>query len=166
MENLSKTKGKRSIPQTGLVYPSFLRATRRFLFLIELHISSVHHPPIFPRSTPQRRSLPISLARNPDPGYHSSPINENVKWLNELFSPGLYFLEASFFLKICSLQLRTIAKVSSNHERSLVAPGYRARISVDDFTLYSSLDPRELGSTMLLQEMDLDKINTSLFRIE
>lgn len=125
----------RSIPQTGLVYPSFLRATRRFLFLIELHISSVHHPPIFPRSTPQRRSLPISLARNPDPGYHSSPINENVKWLNELFSPGLYFLEASFFLKICSLQLRTIAKVSSNHERSLVAPGYRARISVDDFTL-------------------------------
>lgn len=135
MENLSKTKGKRSIPQTGLVYPSFLRATRRFLFLIELHISSVHHPPIFPRSTPQRRSLPISLARNPDPGYHSSPINENVKWLNELFSPGLYFLEASFFLKICSLQLRTIEKVSSNHEQSLVAPGYRARISVDDFTL-------------------------------
>lgn len=108
---------------------------RRFLFLIELHISSVHHPPIFPRSTPQRQSLPISLARNPDPGYHSSPINENVKWLNELFSPGLYFLEASFFLKICSLQLRTIAKVSSSHERSLVAPGYRARISVDDFTL-------------------------------
>lgn len=125
----------RSIPQTGLIYPSFLRATRRFLFLIELHISSVHHPPIFPRSTPQRRSLPISLARNPDPGYHSSPINENVKWLNELFSPGLYFLEASFFLKICSLQLRTIEKVSSNHEQSLVAPGYRARISVDDFTL-------------------------------
>ena len=119
-------KGNRSLKLDSFTLPSFL-------FLIEMHIPSI--PQFFPG---QRLGFRDKVYRSWPAILSLSSINENVKRLNELFNPP-----ACIFLKRPSpdlLQLRTIAKVSSNHERSsLVSLRDIEPVSRSTTLLYSPL---------------------------
>ena len=140
-------KGNRSLKLDSFTLPSFL-------FLIEMHIPSI--PQFFPG---QRLGFRDKVYRSWPAILSLSSINENVKRLNELFNPpACIFLKRpspDFFFTVADNR-ESIEQPRA--EQSRLAPGYRARISVDDFTLQSSLDPTEdLGSTMLLRKWILIK---------